>query len=141
MFKLDQDQIARRLAAVIERLDDGRLQDRYRLQERAMLMAIEQMEPASLGDVAKAVKRGAPAISRAVDTAVRDGLVDRRPDPDHRRRLQLRLTEEGRRHLEETAADHGPLAERISRLAPSELRAVERAIEIFEQMQLLEQMR
>ena len=134
MFKLNEDRIAQRLAAVIERLDDGRLQDRYRLQERSMLMAIEQLEPASLGAVAEAVNRGAPAISRAVDAAVRDGFVDRQPDPDHRRRLQLRLTEEGKRHLEDTAADHGPLAERISTLAPSELRAVERAVEILEHM-------
>lgn len=134
MFKLNEDRIAQRLAAVIERLDDGRLQDRYRLQERSMLMAIEELEPASLGAVAEAVNRGAPAISRAVDAAVRDGFVDRRPDPDHRRRLQLRLTEEGKRHLEDTAADHGKLAERIGTLAPSEQRAVERAVEILEHM-------
>ena len=38
-------------------------------------------EPATLNQVAARVKRGAPAVSRAIDSLVRTGLVDRQPDP------------------------------------------------------------
>ena len=47
---------------------------------------------------------------------------------------QLSLTEQGRLALEQGVMDSGPLAERLGRLAQSELRAVERAIEILERM-------
>jgi len=63
-------------------------------QQRALLAAVGQLQPATLNQVAARVKRGAPAISRAIDVLVRAGLVDRQPDPDNRRRLALTLTEE-----------------------------------------------
>ncbi|WP_260482385.1 MarR family transcriptional regulator [Sphingomicrobium flavum] len=128
------DALARRLGALIEELDDGRDDQRAQRQQRAMLSTIGRMEPATLGDVAERLDRGAPAISRAVDNAVREGLVDRRQDPDNRRRLQLSLTEAGRLALEQGGMDSGPLSVRLNRLAQSELRAVERAIEILERM-------
>ena len=90
-------------------------------------------EPATLNQVAKAVGRGAPAVSRSVDALVRAGLVERTQDPDNRRRLALRLTEAGR---ERAAAAQRRRRRRsrnkLERLAHSELRAIERAIEILE---------
>jgi DNA-binding MarR family transcriptional regulator len=80
------------------------------------------------------VKRGAPAISRAIDALVRAGLVDRQADPQNRRRLQLRLTDEGRASLNRPpVADHS-LEGRLGKLAASELRALERGIEILERL-------
>lgn len=128
------DALARRLGALFDELDDGRGEDRNAKQQRAMLMAIAKMQPATLGDIAKALDRGAPALSRAVDQAVQEGLVDRRQDPANRRRLQIRLTDYGRQVMDEGKTDCGPLAIRLSRLAQSEQRAVERAIEILERM-------
>ena len=50
----------------------------------------------------------------------------------YRRRLALRLTEAGRERLSSAPAGGGPLKLKLQRLAHSELRAVERAIEILE---------
>lgn len=86
----------------------------------------------TLNQVAAAVGRGAPAVSRAVDALVKAGLVDRTQDPNNRRRLELRLSEKGRTELANQPTAHSGLAMRLERLAHSELRAIERAIEILE---------
>jgi DNA-binding MarR family transcriptional regulator len=96
------------------------------------MSAIAAQEPATLGQVAKKVGRGAPAVSRSVDSLVRAGLVERTQDPSNRRRLALRLTEKGRGALEGHSSTASALLARLERLAHSELRAVERAIEILE---------
>ena len=99
---------------------------------RQMLQAIVEMEPATLNEVAKAVGRGAPAVSRSVDTLVRAGLVERTQDPDTRRRLALRLTQAGRDHLSKRIAGGSALRSKLVRLANSELRSVEGAMASLE---------
>jgi len=99
---------------------------------RLLLNAISAAEPATLNQVAKAVGRGAPAVSRSVDSLVRAGLVERTQDPGNRRRLALRLTAAGREALVKPGAGSSTLLTKLARLAHSELRAVERAIEIME---------
>ena len=126
--------IAQRLSALFETLDDHRHVDRADRATRALLAAVASHEPATLGQVAAASARGAPAASRAVEALVQAGLVDRTPDPTNRRRLALRLTEQGRALLNQRGTAAGPLVQRVSRLAQSELRAVERALEILERM-------
>jgi DNA-binding MarR family transcriptional regulator len=99
---------------------------------RQLLAAIGASEPATLNQVAKSVGRGAPAVSRSVDSLVRSGLVERTQDPQHRRRLALRLTQAGRERLSNRTPGNANLQTKLARLANSELRAVERAIEILE---------
>ncbi|MGI8611529.1 MAG: MarR family winged helix-turn-helix transcriptional regulator [Sphingomicrobium sp.] len=99
---------------------------------RKLLTSIAEREPATLKQVAAAVRRGEPAVSRSVDGLVRAGLVDRSPDPTNRRRLAMRLSEAGRRELEQRPKTGGALEARLGRLAHSELRAIERAVEILE---------
>jgi DNA-binding MarR family transcriptional regulator len=65
---------------------------------------------------------------------VRGGLVDRQPDPENRRRLALRLTEEGRQAVASPPVADASLEGRLSRLAHSELRALERGFEILERL-------
>ena len=101
---------------------------------RKLMAAIQRSEPATLNEIAKSVGRGAPAVSRAVDALVRAGLVERTQDPDNRRRLALRLTEAGREQLAQPASSGSGLANRLERLAHSELRAIERAIELLERV-------
>jgi DNA-binding MarR family transcriptional regulator len=126
------DMIAARFAQVAQHwLPDGPA-ERVEGARRKLLGAIAKREPATLNEVAAAVGRGAPAVSRSVDSLVRAGLVAREPDPDHRRRLALRLTAAGRELLSSAPAGGGPLKVKLERLAHSELRAVERAIEILE---------
>ena len=106
--------------------------ERAERARRKLLAAIGQREPATLNEIAKAVGRGAPAVSRSVDVLVRAGQVERTQDPDNRRRLALRLTEAGRDELTNQPRGGSGLAMKLERLAHSELRAIERAIEILE---------
>ena len=106
--------------------------ERAEAARRKLLAAIEETEPATLNQVAAAAGRGAPAVSRSVDTLVRAGLVERQADPDNRRRLALRLTGAGRDELGRSSSSNRLLRTKLERLAHSELRAVERAIEILE---------
>ena len=99
---------------------------------RKLLTAIGNGEPATLNQVAKSVGRGAPAVSRSVDSLVRAALVERTQDPNNRRRLALRLTEKGKAELASAGVSGSALLGKLERLAHSELRAVERAIEILE---------
>jgi DNA-binding MarR family transcriptional regulator len=99
---------------------------------RKLLSAISSREPATLNDVSKVVGRGAPAVSRSVDALVRAGLVERTQDPNNRRRLALRLTQSGRDQLTARVVAGSALKLKLERMAHSELRALERAIEILE---------
>jgi DNA-binding MarR family transcriptional regulator len=99
---------------------------------RELPVALATQQPATVNQVAHAVHRGAPAVSRSVEALVRAGLVERTQDPKNRRRLELRVTEEGRERLGKPSAGSSNLLAKLERLAHSELRAVERAIEILE---------
>jgi DNA-binding MarR family transcriptional regulator len=126
------DAVAARFTQVAQQwLPDGPAA-RVESARRKLLAAIAEREPATLNAVAAAVGRGAPAVSRSVDSLVRAGLVAREADPEHRRRLALRLTAAGRERLSSAPPGGGPLKTKLERLAHSELRAVERAIEILE---------
>ena len=106
--------------------------ERAEAARRKLLSAIAETQPATLNQVAAVLERGAPAVSRSVDTLVRAGLVERQADPDNRRRLALRLTSAGEDELSRSPASNRTLRTKFERLAHSELRAVERAIEIME---------
>jgi|SRR6185312_1522926 DNA-binding MarR family transcriptional regulator len=106
--------------------------ERMERARRKLLSAIAGSEPATLNDVARSIGRGAPAVSRSIDALVRSGLVERTQDPNNRRRLALRLTQEGRDRLSTRIAGGSALRKKLERMAHSELRALERAIEILE---------
>ena len=124
--------LAARFTAVVHTWVSEGPTERTDRARRRLLSSIAGKEPATLNDVAKTIGRGAPAVSRSVDALVRAGLVERTQDPNNRRRLALRLTHEGRQQLEKRVAGGSALRNKFERLAHSELRAVERAIEILE---------
>src|SRR5438105_2278309 len=124
--------LAARFTAVVHQWVSEGPRERTERAQRKLLSSIAEKEPATLNDVAKTIGRGAPAVSRSVDALVRAGLVERTQDPDNRRRLALKLTEAGRERLTGSTATRSVLVMSLERLAHSELRAVERAIEILE---------
>ncbi|WP_051504386.1 MarR family winged helix-turn-helix transcriptional regulator [Sphingomonas jaspsi] len=126
--------IASRFARLVEQLGGDTAAAKAMGQQRDLLAAVDARAPATLNQVADHVGRGAPAVSRAIDALVRQGLVERQADPENRRRLQLRLTDEGRRLMQQPAAADGSLQGRLAKLASSELRALERGIEILERL-------
>jgi DNA-binding MarR family transcriptional regulator len=124
--------IASRFSAVAHNWVADGPAERAERARRKLLAAIGANEPATLNQVAAAVGRGAPAVSRSVETLVRAGLVEREADSTNRRRLALRLTNSGKDELVNQPRTASGLALRLERLAHSELRAVERALEILE---------
>jgi DNA-binding MarR family transcriptional regulator len=126
--------LASRFARLVEQLGGDTAAAKAMGQQRDLLAAVAAAEPGTLNQVAARVKRGAPAVSRAIDSLVRAGLVDRRPDPENRRRLQLRLTEAGRDQMNRPPASDASLEGRIGKLAHSEQRALERGLEILERL-------
>jgi DNA-binding MarR family transcriptional regulator len=124
--------LAARFASVAQMWVADGPRERAERAKRQLLSAISANEPATLNQVARAVSRGAPAVSRSVDALVRSGLIERMQDPDNRRRLALRLTEAGRERLASRTPGGSNLSVKLERLAQSELRAVERAVEILE---------
>ncbi len=55
----------------------------------------------SLGDLAQAIRSDPGAVSRVIDSLVKLGLVNRRPQPEDRRFVCLTLTREGERVFRE----------------------------------------
>ncbi len=126
------DALAARFTAVAHQWVVDGPRERTARAQRKLLGAIGSKEPATLNEVAKVMGSGAPAVSRSVDALVRKGLVERTQDPDNRRRLALRLTQGGKELLGSPIAAGAVLRNKLERMAHSELRAVERAIEILE---------
>lgn len=124
--------VAARFGAVAQAYIADGPAERIERARRSLLAAVDRHEPATLNQVAAALGRGAPAVSRSVDALVRAGLIERSPDPDNRRRLAIRLTAEGRTQLDQPPRSGGALLTQLERIAPSELRAIERALEILE---------
>jgi len=124
--------VAARFSALAENYVADGPAERIERARRAILQAVAQNEPATLNQVAAATERGAPAVSRSVDSLVRAGLIERTADPDNRRRLAMRLTQDGRDILTKPCGTSGALQSKLERIAPSELRAIERALEILE---------
>ena len=126
--------LAGRFARIVEQLGGDTAAAKAQGQQRALLHAVAEKEPATLNQVAAKVRRGAPAVSRAIDALVRAGLVERTQDPNNRRRLALRLTDAGRERLNRPPVADASLEGRMAKLAHSELRALERGIEILERL-------
>ena len=124
--------LASRFTAIAQNFIADGPAERADRARRKLLAAISKHEPATLKQAAAAVRRGAPAVSRSIESLVRAGLVDRTPDPTNRRRLAMRLSEAGRRELDNRPSTGNALEDRLARLAQSELRAIERAVEILE---------
>ncbi|MDP8993572.1 MAG: MarR family transcriptional regulator [Pseudomonadota bacterium] len=91
--------------------------------------------PLSLAELAAEEQVRAPTMSRIVDGLAAAGLVTRDPDPQDRRMVRIAATDEGRALLDEGRRRRVALiAERLSRLADSERRALERGVELIERL-------
>ncbi|HEX5466120.1 MAG TPA: MarR family winged helix-turn-helix transcriptional regulator [Candidatus Limnocylindrales bacterium] len=73
-------------------------------QLRALLF-IRRKPDVSLSTLSEHLGESAPAASALVERLVRAGLLERRPDPEERRRIQLRLTPDGRARVAHVQAE------------------------------------
>jgi DNA-binding MarR family transcriptional regulator len=99
-------------------------------EQVSLLVAIKYSPGIGVRELATKEKISAPALSNHVDRLERDGLVTRTPSIADKRRVGLNLTDEGQRLLRRVRSRRTAwLVSRLGKLTPTELAAVEAAIE------------
>lgn len=78
------------------------------------LLALEQIQPASLKELAEHLVAESGHPSRLVSRLVTDGLIDRKPSEQDGRAVLLSLTEEGRALARQADEARMPLVENIA---------------------------
>jgi DNA-binding MarR family transcriptional regulator len=109
----------------------GPLGRRVELSTVRVLHAIDQAPtPPSIGTVAMTLAIDPSTASRLVEQRVKDGLLERSPDPDDRRRSVLRLTPSGYALLAELAASRIEMLSEVTEdWSSTDLRTLERLLE------------
>jgi DNA-binding MarR family transcriptional regulator len=99
-------------------------------EQVALLVAIKYAPGIGIRELAAHERVSPPAMTKHVDRLERDGLVDRTPSDDDRRRVGLTLTPDGHRVLRRVRSRRTAwLASRLRELDERELAAIEAAVE------------
>jgi DNA-binding MarR family transcriptional regulator len=99
-------------------------------EQVSLLVAIKYTPGIGVRELAARERVSPPAMTKHADRLERDGLVERTPSADDRRRVGLTLTDEGQRVLRRVRSRRTAwLASRLGKLTPAELAAVEAAVE------------
>lgn len=99
-------------------------------EQVSLMVAIKYAPGIGVRELAAKERVSAPALSNHIDRLERAGLVTRTPDEVDRRRVGVRLTDEGQRVLRRVRSRRTAwLATRLRGLSAGELGAIEAAIE------------
>jgi DNA-binding MarR family transcriptional regulator len=99
-------------------------------EQVALLVSIKYAPGIGLRELAARERVSPPAMTKHVDRLERDGLVERRPSEEDRRRVGVTLTDEGQRLLRRVRSRRTAwLALRLGELDENELAALEAAVE------------
>jgi DNA-binding MarR family transcriptional regulator len=121
------------LGQLIRRL---RAEHRFPLSHGAVLGRLDREGPQSVSDLATKERVRHQSMTQTVKDLESDGYVERRPDPDDRRRAVVELSDAGRATLEQDRRHRegwlaGALEERLS---ADERRVIEEAVEILRRL-------
>lgn len=121
-----------RLSAVVRRLPaPGELS----LATAATLNTLERYGPARLGDLAQNENVTQPGMTQLVARLERDGLADRRPDPNDRRAVQVSITAAGQRLVEQRrAARRAQIAQYVEALDDDQRERLAAAVPALERL-------
>ena len=98
-------------------------------RQATLLWLMKRSPGLSLAELAAEEGISAPAMSGHVDRLERAGLLERVRSSDDRRRVGLRLTDDGERLMRRVRARRTTwLADRLKSLEPAELEAIEVAV-------------
>ena len=98
-------------------------------RQATLLWLVKRSPGLSLAELAAEEGISPPALSGHVDRLERAGLIERVRSTDDRRRVGLRLTDEGARLLRRVRARRTTwLADRLRALEPAELEAIDSAL-------------
>jgi DNA-binding MarR family transcriptional regulator len=109
-----------------------RAEHRFPIQHGAVLGRLDREGPASVSDLAASEKVRPQSMAQTVGDLEADGLVERRPDPDDRRRAIVELTTAGHETLEDDRGRRvGWLVSAIEELPEREQAVLARATAII----------
>ena len=104
-------------------------------RQATLLWLVRRSPGLALAELAAEEGISPPALSGHVDRLERAGLIERVRSTDDRRRVGLRLTEEGARLLRRVRARRTTwLADRLGMLEPTELEAIEAAVPALQRL-------
>ena len=99
-------------------------------EQVALLVSIKYAPGIGIRELAARERVSPPAMTKHVDRLERDGLVERKPSEDDRRRVGVRLTEDGQRLLRRVRSRRTAwLAQRLGELDEDALAAIAAAVE------------
>ncbi len=133
MLEPEPQQVASELRPVLLRLSRELRKETEQLgvtaRQATLLWLVKRSPGLSLAELAAEEGISPPALSGHVDRLENAGLLERVRSTEDRRRVGLRLTEEGARLMRRIRARRTTwLADRLGGLEPSELKAVEAAV-------------
>lgn len=104
-------------------------------RQATLLWLVRRSPGLSLAELAAQEGISPPALSGHVDRLERAGLIERVRSTEDRRRVGLRLTDDGTRLLRRVRARRTTwLTDRLGRLEPDKLAAIDEAIPALEQL-------
>ncbi|MBM2822068.1 MAG: transcriptional regulator protein [Thermoleophilia bacterium] len=136
---LSTDAVAAELRPVLLRLARELRKETEQLgvtaRQATLLWLVKRSPGLSLAELAAEEGISPPALSGHVDRLERAGLIERVRSSEDRRRVGLRLTDEGTRLLRRVRARRTTwLTDRLGTLEPAELAAVESAIPALQRL-------
>ena len=121
------------LGQLVRRL---RTQHRFPLMHGSVLGRLDRGGSSSVSELAVAERVRPQSMAQTVGELEADGLVNRSPDPEDRRRALVELTDQGRAVLEaDRRARDGWLAQGIERdLSPRDQEVLAKAVELLRRL-------
>jgi DNA-binding MarR family transcriptional regulator len=109
-----------------------RRENLFPLNQASVLGRLDREGSQSVSDLAAAERVRPQSMAQTVGDLEADGLIERRPDPDDRRRALVLLTPAGKSRIEaDRAAREGWLVKAFEELPEDDLATIERSVEIL----------
>jgi DNA-binding MarR family transcriptional regulator len=107
-------------------------QNLFPLNQASVLGRLDRDGPCSVADLAQAERVRPQSMAQTVGDLEADALVERRPDPDDRRRALVSLTAAGRARIEEDrAVREGWLVKALEELSEDDRETIDAAVAIL----------
>jgi DNA-binding MarR family transcriptional regulator len=112
-----------------------RSENLFPLTQTWVLGRLDREGPGSVSDLAQALRVRPQSMAQTVGDLEAEGMVERNPDPDDRRRALVSLTEAGQARIEaDRAAREGWLVKALEELPDSDRETIERSVELLERL-------
>jgi DNA-binding MarR family transcriptional regulator len=117
------------VGSLIRRL---RSENLFPLTQTWVLGRLDREGPGSVSDLAQALRVRPQSMAQTIGDLEAEGMVERSPDPNDRRRALVSLTAAGRSRIEEDrAVREGWLVKALEELPEDDRETIEQAVEIL----------